>query len=142
MDLMPCPGVAAEDVPRGSAAAIYYAKEFPSDWAEAIREAREAGDAAGVDRIRTLWFDYFEGTLRHLGPDQLINYLENRHVWRRFADWPVYKTVDTPCLAFTAFVDSRGEAVTLTALGICYKYPSDDSEEWWQTVILPRARSL
>jgi hypothetical protein len=134
--------VPAEAIRKGSGVQIYYVNEFASDWDSAAREANVANDRVGLERMRILWFDYFGEQLRLLDAQALIDYLEKRHVWRRYAEWPVFKTIDTPCLAFTAYVDERGGDVTLTALGICYRYPLDDAEEWWQKVILPRVKGL
>ena len=89
-----------------------------------------------------LWVEYFDGLLHDLDAQSLIEYLEKRHVWRSFSDWPIYKTADVPCLAFTASVDDRDGKVILIALGLCYRYPADDAETWWQEVVLPRVRNL
>jgi hypothetical protein len=42
--------------------------------------------------------------LPRLDEKQLTRYLESCRVWRKFDAWPIYKTVDAPCLAFTASI--------------------------------------
>ena len=128
--------------PSGIAVAIRYVEGFLSDYTTAVRQARSAADEAGASRIMDLWVEYFDGMLHNLDGQGLIEYLESRRVWRSYSDWPIYKTADVPCLAFTASVDDRGGNVILIALGLCYRYPADSAETWWQEVILPRIRIL
>jgi len=80
------------------------------------------------------WLDFFEVNLPAKGPDRLIEYLESRIVWRQDGDRPVFKTVDEPCIAYTAQV-IPGTCVALVALGACYRYPNGGEEVWWQEVI-------
>ncbi len=134
---------------RGSGTVLYYAAEtderlgsFHDDILTGIEEANEGGDPNGADKLRNLWLDYFEEKLGSLTSGQLLKYLETRPVWRKYEEWPVFKTAETPCIAYTAQVDSADESVKLIAVGACYKYPSGDDDIWWQSVILPRIRSL
>jgi len=133
---------ATGQAPSGDMVAIRYVEEFLSDYTTAIRQARSAGDEAGASRIMDLWVEYFDGVLHGLDAQSLIDYLEKRRVWRSYSDWPIYKTADVPCLAFTASVDDRDGAVILIALGLCYRYPAGNAETWWQEVVLPRIRNV
>ncbi len=118
---------------------------FLDDVADAIEDALVAGDAAGSGQLRSLWLDRFDADLPALGAARLVDFLETRQVWREEADWMVIKTVDQPCIAYTAQV--LGEApsnptVELIALGACYRYPAGSDAIWWQKVIRPRVRNL
>jgi hypothetical protein len=119
---------------------------FYGDVLAALREAHDAEDTVNSEKVWDLWVKYFEDQLPAMGVRRLIDYLEGHRVWRYFGNDPVYKTVDTPCLAFTAVVNDAeagsDEKVTLIALGCCYKYPAGDEEGWWREVILPRLRSM
>lgn len=128
--------------PPGNTVVIHYVQDFASDCAAALRQARSAEDEAGAGRLLDLWVEYFEGRLHNLDAQSLIGYLEKRRVWRSYSEWPVYKTADVPCLAFTASVDDRDGNVVLIGLSLCYRYPLGDAETWWQAVILPRIRNL
>ena len=115
-------------------------ESFLDDLANAVDEALAAGDEHGAARLRELWLDHFEGQLPAKGAASLIAYLETRQVWRQDSDWVVLKTVDVPCIAYTAQVDEE-DAITLIALAACYRYPGKE-EDWWTQVVLPRLRSL
>jgi hypothetical protein len=112
------------------------------DLAAAMAEATEAGQPARVRRARDLVFDYFGDQLPSLGVQGLLNLLESRRTWRRYNEWPVYKTTGTPCLAFTASVDEAVMRVNLIAVGLCNRYPSNDEELWWQSTIRPRIEDM
>lgn len=118
---------------------------FFDDMADAIDDALMADDAAAAGLLRSLWLDRFETDLPAMGTARLVDYLETRQVWREEADWTVIKTVDLPCIAYTAQVlgeVSAGGRVELIALGACYRYPAESEAIWWQRVIRPRVRSL
>jgi hypothetical protein len=139
-------GAAIERDSRRGIVTLYYDNDqgigFHSDTLAALKAAAEAKDAENVERIWGLWQVYFEDRLPSAGLRQLVDWLEGQRVWRRYEGWPVFKTVGTPCLAFTASLDTNDEEMTLVALGICYKYPAGDEDLWWHDTILPRVRSL
>jgi hypothetical protein len=112
------------------------------DLAVAMAEATDAQQPARVRRASDLLFVYFGDQLPSLGVQRLVELLEGRRVWRRYNEWPVYKTAGTPCLAFTATVDDAVTKVNLVAIGLCNRYPSDDEEAWWQATIRPRVESM
>jgi hypothetical protein len=100
-----------------------------------------ANDQNGANRLRELWLDHFDVQLPAKGAADLIEYLETRQVWRQDGDWAVLKTVDEPCIAYTAQVDDL-DSVILIALAACYRYPAGSEESWWTQVVRPRVRSL
>lgn len=116
-------------------------ESFVIDVATAIERANAAGNRAGARRIRELWLDHFDVTLPAMGSANLIAYLESRSVWRNDGEWSVFKTVDEPCIAYTAQIGEDNQ-VTLVALGACYRYPSGSEENWWTQTIRPRVRTL
>jgi hypothetical protein len=103
--------------------------------------AFDAGDEDGRDALHRIWLEYFEVHLGNMTAAKLIGFLETRQVWQQDGDWVVFKTVEEPCLAYTAQKDSN-VSVTIIALGICYRYPQGGADSWWQQVIQPRVRSL
>ena len=129
-----------------SVATVYYddgkQSGFFSDCLASLREAHAAGDDEGVDRIWNLWNEYFEHHLPSLGFSRLVEKLEAYRIWRRHDGWPVFKTADPPCIAFTASIAPEEKKITLVALGLCYRYPENDAERWWQAVILPRLKTI
>ena len=137
---------AAERGSGGEVVILYYENDrhegFQSDTLAALKLAAIDSDAMSVQRIWDLWQVYLESGLRSIGLRRLVDWLEGQRVWRRHDLWPVFKTAGTPCLAFTATVDIKDEKVTLVALAMCYRYPSDDEGLWWRNVVLPRVRSL
>lgn len=102
--------------------------------------ATVADDEDGQKKIARL-LGYF-AHLGSLGAHQLVRHLESRSVWWRFSECPVYKTSGTLCVAFTASVIEKGQRANLIVLGMCYQYPLDGDEGWWQNVILAPLRSL
>jgi hypothetical protein len=111
------------------------------DIEDALEEARLAGDRRARDTLRRLWLDFIEVQLPAMGADKLIAFLESRQIWREDGAWLVLKTVDEPCISYTARVNANG-SVTLIALGACYRYPQGNDEGWWLNVVRPRLRSL
>jgi hypothetical protein len=128
--------------PTASLPLTRYTHEFASDWVSALRDAHVANDSDGESAITQLLFDFFERELSTSDERQLVEFLESHRVWRDFKAWPIFKTTDVPCLAFTASISGESQNVILVALGCCYRYPEDDEEKWWRDVILPRVRRL
>jgi hypothetical protein len=114
---------------------------FIIDLDAAYNQAHAAGDSDGHDALHRLWLDHFEGHLGKMAATELIAYLQGRRVWHQEGDWIVFATIDEPCIAYTA-QKGPGDAVTLIALGICYRYPSGGRDAWWRDVIQPRVRTL
>ncbi len=114
---------------------------YLGDLKAAIEAAVSHDDFMDARRLLYLHCDYIPN-LASVGAARLIEYLEDRGVWREFADWPVYKTAGVPCIAFTAQVRPDGKAVDLIVLGTCYRYPTGTDEGWWCDAILPRVREL
>lgn len=114
---------------------------FAIDMAAAIRAATYKGDEAGARRLRELWLDHFDVELPAKGPTRLFAYLKSRVVWRSEGERTVIKTVDQPCIAYTAELDQT-HGIALIALGACYRYPASNEDGWWTNVIRPRLRKL
>jgi hypothetical protein len=104
-------------------------------------EAENAGDQEGCRALMRLWLEHFESFLGNMTGAKLVEWLETRQFWRQEEEWLVFKTVDVPCIAYTAQKMHSGE-VTLIALGACYRYPHESEPEWWDAVICPRVRRL
>lgn len=107
---------------------------FADDVVTEGRVAGLAGRDADRERLRWLWLEYLEVQLPALGDKKLTDFLEARAVWREEGDWAVFRTVDEPCVAFTAFVASDG-TVELIALAACDRFPGGSDEQWWQSVV-------
>jgi hypothetical protein len=114
---------------------------FIIDLAAAWDQAYAAGDSDGHDALRRLWLDHFEAYLGKMSAPALVAYLQGRQIWQREGVWIVFATIDEPCIAYTA-QKGPGDAVTLIALGICYRYPPGGRAAWWRDVIQPRVRTL
>jgi hypothetical protein len=114
---------------------------FIIDLSTAYDQAYAAKDNDGHDAIKRIWLDHFEGYLGKMTAPELVGYLQGRQIWRRAGEWIVFATIDEPCIAYTA-QRGPGDAVTLIALGICYRYPSGGRDAWWRDVIQPRVRTL
>ncbi|MER9102649.1 hypothetical protein NKH95_01740 [Mesorhizobium sp. M0848] len=114
---------------------------FADDVVAAGRAASLAGRNADRERLRSLWLEYLEVQLPARGDEKLIDYLETRAVWREEEDWTVFRTVDEPCVAFTASVAPDG-TVELIALAACDRFPAGSDEQWWQSVVRPRVLQL
>lgn len=125
----------------------YYRSEGPPvegfviDIALAIKTASARGDEAAARKLRSLWLDYFHVELPAQGSDRLTAYLLNRAIWREDGEHTVIKTVDQPCIAYTAEVDETDDII-LIALGACYRYPHGSEDAWWTQIIRPRLRRL
>jgi hypothetical protein len=98
-------------------------------------------DRQGQTALLRLWLEHFDGLLGTMTAPKLIEYLEARQVWRQEADWVVFKTIDEPCIAYTAQKSPEG-SVTLIALAGCYRFPNGRESDWWNDAVLPRVRSL
>ena len=107
----------------------------------AYEQAYAAGDMEGHDALHRLWLHHFEGYLGKMTAPELLAYLRGRQIWHREGDWIVFATIDEPCIAYTA-QQGPGDAVTLIALGACYRYPAGGRDAWWRDVIQPRVRTL
>lgn len=118
------------------------ANSFAKDLIQAGKDAQLANDLEASKRLRDLSFVYLYAQLPAKGANDLIDYLETRQVWHWDGERPVYKTVDEPCIAYTADINDDGTEVTVTALAACYRYPSNDDEKWWTDVVLPRVRRI
>jgi|SRR5215471_9971656 len=116
-------------------------QSFLTDVNNAHMEADRANDHDGKRALIHLWLEHFNNFLGNMAPPRLVDYLETRQIWRQHEEWLVLKTVDEPCIAYTAQKTTSGE-VTLIALGACYRYPNGSEDEWWNAVILPRVRRL
>jgi hypothetical protein len=103
----------------------------------ALRLAERAGDAKAVAHLRRLLRVYFWETLRAKSYPQLEAFLATLQVWRTEGEASVFKTVDEPCMAFTALAFDEGLYVVV--LGACYRYPNSQ-DAWWRDVIRPRLR--
>jgi hypothetical protein len=114
---------------------------FIHDLAAAYDAAYSAKDEHAIDIIHHIWLEYFQERLLKMPASKLIQFLEDRQVWRECGEWSVFKTVDEPCIAYTAQKSSNG-SVVLIALGICYRYPKGGEDTWWKNVIEPRVRGL
>lgn len=114
---------------------------FSADFVFAQDSALNAGDRSAGRHLRDLWLDYLEVQLRLMTSIRLERYLASRRVWRWEGEWPVYKTVDTPCIAYTAQMNNDN-TITVIALGACYRYPGGNANTWWAQEIRPRVRSL
>src|SRR5262249_53021591 len=107
----------------------------------AYEQAYAAGDMEGHDALHRLWLHHFEGYLGKMTAPDLLAYLRGRQIWHREGDWIVFATIDEPCITYTA-QQGPGDAITLIALGACYRYPAGGREAWWRDVIQPRVRTL
>lgn len=114
---------------------------FLVDVDDAHRDADRASDREGQTVLLRLWLEHFDNFLGNMAAAKLVDYLETRQIWRQHEEWRVLKTVDEPCIAYTAQKSESGN-VTLIALGACYRYPNGSEDEWWRNVILPRLRRL
>ena len=118
------------------------ADSFMKDLRAAVEQARLASDPKAAQRIRDLALDSLYVRLPAMSPAAAIDYLETRRVWRWSQDYPVYKTADLPCAAFTADVSEDESEVTITALATCYRYPANSEDRWWTDIVEPRVRTL
>lgn len=103
--------------------------------------ASAANDPAARKWIDRLVWRYFEVDLPASVRREGLAHLSGLKVWRTLQDWSVFKTVDTPCMAYTAEMNDE-DRVTLTALALCYRYPDQSSEVWWQTVVQVRLQKV
>jgi hypothetical protein len=104
-------------------------------------DAERAGDRDGQSALTHLWLHHFDNLLGNMSGPELVEYLESRRRWHEHEGWIVLKTMDEPCIAYTAQKGESGD-VTLIALGACYRYPNRSEDEWWRRVILPRLQRL
>jgi hypothetical protein len=111
------------------------------DLKEAFDSAARARDDDGADALRRIFFEHFQLDLGKRRAAELVDYLESRSVWREHEGWLIFKTIDQPCLAYAAQKSPQG-AVTLTAIGVCYRYPNGREDTWWSDVIKPRVQRL
>jgi hypothetical protein len=108
---------------------------------EAHKLACQMNDREGKAALLRLWLEHFNDYLGNMPAASLLDYLETRPIWRRYGEWNVIINPDEPCIAYTSQRNAAGD-ITLTLLGICYRYPNGSSDEWWNTVIQPRVRRL
>jgi hypothetical protein len=104
-------------------------------------EAEQAGDRDGQNALTHLWLHHFDNLLGNMSGPELIKYLETRQRWHEHEGWTVLKTVDEPCIAYTAQNAALG-GVILIALAACYRYPNGSEDAWWRRVVLPRLQRL
>lgn len=113
---------------------------FLKDVDQALAAAISAGDAKGERTVLELWLDYWEGSLAAKTQGQMERYLRSR-VWRQEGAWSLYKSADTPCMAFTAYYLEDGSLVVF-ALAFAYSYPKGGETAWLNSVIRPRLAEL
>lgn len=116
------------------------AGSFMQDLDAALDQALQAGDKAGEDLLVDLWLTHLEARLGGMTAAALTDYLERVTPWRCDDKWPVFKTVDQPCLAFTCARTAEG--ADLLALAICYRYPGGSAETWWRVTVMPRLQAV
>lgn len=114
---------------------------FVQDISGSCDAASRAGDLPAKKRLTDLWLVHMHNHLKAMTPAAFVTYFSSRQVWRSHGDWTVIKTVELPCVAYTAQVNLDG-SITVIALGAAWRYPYDDENKWWTDVILPRVRSL
>lgn len=106
------------------------------DYGAAFDRAVAAGDSAQEAALEELLFDFVLEQVVTMSPGAFEDYLRSRAVWREHEGCTVYKTKDSPCVAFTSYRDVNGD-VGVLLLGFFVGTPGD-LEAWWSSIVLPR----
>lgn len=114
---------------------------FMEDLIEAIDQAVAAGDGDSADILRRFVLVYLEKQLRSKSVNEMDRYLAQRATWHTTDLWNVYRIPGTPSICYAVRLSTDG-AIDMFAIGACFKYPDEDPEVWWDTLIKPRVRSL
>ena|ERR1051326_7838952 len=120
---------------------LRFLRDFLPELYDARKLADAAGDREGWAAVKRLWLEYFVGRLGRMTTPQLSDYLKSIQPWMAHGEWTVFKTIDEPCVAFTAHMSADQELI-LICLGICYRFPEGSSVVWWNKIILPRLKSI